>query len=47
MVTDVNECRVNNGGCDHGCINTVSSYYCTCRTGYNLQSDKHSCKGNV
>ncbi|XP_078603929.1 fibulin-7-like [Branchiostoma floridae x Branchiostoma japonicum] len=39
---DIDECRHNNGGCAHGCVNTVGSYYCTCRTGYQL-SGKHDC----
>lgn len=46
MFADVDECRVSNGGCDHNCTNTVGSYHCTCNAGYQLQSDKHSCKGN-
>ena len=28
---DVNECDMNNGGCDYNCVNTVGSYYCECR----------------
>ncbi|XP_078571570.1 uncharacterized protein LOC144859154 [Branchiostoma floridae x Branchiostoma japonicum] len=31
---DINECSSNNGGCDHNCENTVGSYDCTCRDGY-------------
>eukprot|EP00058_Branchiostoma_floridae_P000956 XP_002586444.1 hypothetical protein BRAFLDRAFT_105223 [Branchiostoma floridae] len=34
--TDVNECADNNGGCDHFCQNSVGSYRCTCRPGYQL-----------
>ncbi|CAH1238872.1 SCUBE3 [Branchiostoma lanceolatum] len=33
---DVNECSSNNGGCDHYCDDTVGSYYCSCRPGYQL-----------
>ena len=44
---DINECAVNNGNCQHNCINTAGSYYCKCKTGYQLQPDKHGCKGNM
>ncbi|XP_035668270.1 kielin/chordin-like protein isoform X5 [Branchiostoma floridae] len=30
--------------CDHNCVNTLGSYYCTCRTGYQLRNDSSSCK---
>ena len=43
---DINECRVNTDNCSHRCVNTDGSYYCNCNAGYQLQSDKHSCKGN-
>ena len=42
---DTDECALNNGGCQHKCINTDGSYYCSCDTGYDLQQDKHSCQG--
>ena len=31
---DVNECAVNNGGCDQVCTNTQGSYQCGCNPGY-------------
>jgi len=34
---DINECNVNNGGCNHGCTNTVGSFRCVCRGGYRLE----------
>ena len=37
------ECTVNNGGCDHKCVNTNDSYYCECNPGYTLKPDGHSC----
>ena len=43
-ITDEDECQNNNGGCQHTCVNTVGSYICSCREGFVLQKDKHSCK---
>ena len=45
LLTDINECLVNNGGCGHNCRNTIGSYNCYCNTGYQLHSDKHKCIG--
>ena len=42
---DVNECLVANGGCMQSCINTAGSYYCTCGSGYTLNTDGHNCEG--
>lgn len=49
ILTDVPECLVNNGGCQHGhyCHNTKGSYYCSCRTGFRLKPDRHNCEGNT
>ena len=43
MFSDVNECRVDHGGCEQDCINTVGSYECQCKQGYILAEDAHSC----
>ncbi|XP_049299545.1 uncharacterized protein LOC125772151 isoform X1 [Anopheles funestus] len=40
---DVNECKERKP-CDQMCYNTEGSYYCTCREGFMLQSDRQSCR---
>ena len=40
----IDECAVNNGGCEHDCVDTVDSYYCECHSGYALEEDGHSCR---
>ncbi|XP_023315325.1 uncharacterized protein LOC106648474 isoform X3 [Trichogramma pretiosum] len=44
--TDIDEC-VSEKPCDQICINTAGSYECYCRSGYNLQADRQSCRRNV
>lgn len=44
---DINECLVNNGGCDHFCRNTVGSFECGCRKGYKLLTDERTCQGEL
>ena len=43
---DIDECVNSNGGCQHVCKNTVSSYQCFCHSGHLLRTDEHSCEGN-
>ena len=41
---DINECLVNNGGCNQKCDNTKGSYKCSCNIpGYELDTDGHTC----
>ena len=42
--SDQNEC-LGNHGCQHNCVNTVGSYHCTCRPGYQLINDNKTCTG--
>jgi len=44
-VTDINECVVNNGGCQHECCNTPGSFTCSCPPGYQLTADGRHCQG--
>ncbi|NXU37030.1 C1R protein, partial [Drymodes brunneopygia] len=48
---DLDECDPSNAAedderprCQHFCHNYVGGYFCSCRIGYQLQSDRHSCK---
>ena len=45
ILADMNECSVNNGGCEHDCDDLDGSYRCSCRTGFLLGNDAHSCYG--
>ena len=45
--SDYNECQLDCHGCAHECVNTYGSYKCTCRVGYELESDKHNCTGKT
>lgn len=40
----MDECAINNGGCQHECHNTIGSYECSCHNGFTLHSNKHDCK---
>ena len=39
----IDECAVNNGGCEHQCVDTPESYYCECDSGYELSDNEHTC----
>uniref|UniRef100_A0A8C2KX88 Signal peptide, CUB and EGF-like domain-containing protein 3 n=1 Tax=Cyprinus carpio TaxID=7962 RepID=A0A8C2KX88_CYPCA len=41
---DIDECRMNNGGCDHVCRNTVGSFECSCKKGYKLLTNERTCQ---
>ena len=42
ILTDINECE-NNSTCDH--TNTIGSFICECKTGYQLNNDLMTCSG--
>lgn len=42
---DVDECLALNGNCEHICINSRGSFRCSCRRGYQLHIDGHTCVG--
>ena len=43
---DVNECLVNNGGCEETCTNTLGSFQCSCDRSdlYTLAADGFTCQ---
>ncbi|XP_063560415.1 fibulin-5-like [Gorilla gorilla gorilla] len=41
---DINECTIDNGGCQDRCCNTVGSYYCKCQAGQKLEEDGKGCE---
>ena len=43
QITDINECGLDKGGCDHKCVNKAGWYHCVCEDGYSLQSDNRTC----
>ena len=45
LCLDINECIDDNGGCSDSCTNTIGSYYCSCNSGYTMNTDKHNCTG--
>ena len=48
LISDVDECAIDRGGCFEVCINTIGSYICYCTTeGYQLHQDGHSCVGKA
>uniref|UniRef100_A0A673I3V1 Fibrillin-1-like n=1 Tax=Sinocyclocheilus rhinocerous TaxID=307959 RepID=A0A673I3V1_9TELE len=40
---DIDECTIENGGCETFCTNSEGSYECSCRRGYALMPDLRSC----
>ena len=45
LVADINECSVNNGGCQHDCHNMDGTFTCACATGYKLHPNRKDCVG--
>jgi len=44
-LTDIDECSINNGSCEYGCVNTPGSYECVCPPGQTLHWNKKDCVG--
>lgn len=39
VCVDRNECAINNGGCQHNCVNQVGGYQCECFANYDPSND--------
>ena len=44
QILGVDECKKNNGGCHHDCVDKDIGYECKCRLGYKLAADGKSCE---
>ncbi|XP_078695678.1 uncharacterized protein LOC144924432 [Branchiostoma floridae x Branchiostoma belcheri] len=40
---DIDECAADSDGCGQICTNVMGSYICSCRKGFALMPDSHSC----
>lgn len=47
LFIDIDECSINNGSCDSGCVNTLGSYDCICPFGKRLHWNKRDCIGET
>lgn len=46
--SDIDECSMDKQACDstQNCVNTIGSYLCECRIGFNLDPVTGACTGN-
>lgn len=48
LVSDINECALDNGGCSEMCENTNGSFFCACEGDErSLAADGKSCVGEA
>lgn len=40
---DINECEVEDHGCEHMCINDPGSFHCVCKRGFFLNENGKTC----
>ena len=46
-IADIDECTTGESSCNQVCHNTKGSYYCSCNTGYYLESNTYTCSGKI
>ena len=44
---DFDECSTDPHNCEHNCLNTLGSYRCTCRAGFDLFLNGRNCLGTT
>lgn len=44
--SEVDECKLYNGGCAQKCVNTEGRHYCECAEGYRLANGT-DCQGKI
>lgn len=47
VLTDIDECAVNNGGCSQTCTNSAGEFQCSCLQGYESNDGGISCFGET
>lgn len=47
IMKEYDECSKIDHGCAQQCVNTLGSYVCTCRIGFELHSDGKNCEGKL
>ena len=45
LLTEINECQRGTDLCEHICNNNAGSYFCSCNTGYHLETNNYNCSG--
>ena len=45
IIIDIDECTLGNHACNHDCVNTNGSYYCSCYKGYQPSNNLKFCVG--
>jgi hypothetical protein len=49
LCIDIDECIINNGGCDQNemCTNGIGTFSCSCKKGFTKSSFDGECIGNI
>ena len=48
LISDIDECADENGGCEDICINTYGAFYCYCENyGYVVHENGKNCTGKT